>query len=905
MPSERRQFRILYRDFLFRMVDLEVLTAHGEIQTLLGQLAAILAAFSFTLAVVCVPRYVKSTLPWQKLLVAAWGDEEFLIGTTIAVVGLFAVIAWNAMLPDRRDCVVLGPLPVRLRTMFLARISAMATALSLSVMAVNAFTGLTFSFLLTRSDGNPLRSFAAYWITMMAAGLFIFCALVAVQGIAAHVLTYRVFLRVSSFLQLAAFFIILGIYFIRPQLTTVRDLTDPANQRLIAWIPSLWFLGLFQQLNGPIHPVFAPLAGQALRNLPIVFLIAMAAYSLAYIRHARRIVEQPDIAPNAKGRGAVQLGSFLAKKVFSKPLDRAILLFTARTIARSRQHRFLLAAYGGVGLAIALAYAKSLVYGYSETPWNRLNQPLLIASLVLLIFSVLGARAIFSLPMALPANWIFRITAVHSPSAYFAAVKRALYTLTVIPIVATAAVVYFSIWSGRPALEHSILLLMVGIVMVETSLYQFRKIPFACSYLPGGANINVKLGIYAILFLLAAELGTQLEFWALQKPARFVVFAAILFTLTMSARARTARYSASPDNRIQFEDLPPGEVFALDLRADGAWLGDQAYVDLINAKAGRPFRERLRPFALGALILASAGFVYEQVNEWFDHKRFPQVGRSVDIGGRSLNIYCSGTGGPTVIFEGTQGAAGYSWTPIQREVAKFTQACWYDRAGYGWSDPGPFPNHSDSIARDLHQLLIAAGVPPPYLLVGDSMGSFHVRVYRGYYPWEVAGMVLVDPLNEDTTLLIHNHIEFFRPAVVETARTLASLGFFRLIAEDPRSAPASFTGNEWLTAVTMGGQAKTIPARISEPPLWVSGELARAAGGFGSLPVMVLSSGRPREDWYTESHDQMLELHDRLAHRSTNGVHMVVNNSRDSIPFEAAEAVVESIRETIMAIPRS
>jgi hypothetical protein len=59
------------------------------------------------------------------------------------------------------------------------------------------------------------------------------------------------------------------------------------------------------------------------------------------------------------------------------------------------------------------------------------------------------------------------------------------------------------------------------------------------------------------------------------------------------------------------------------------------------------------------------------------YKAYPQVGRSVDIGGRSLNIYCSGDGSPTVVLEH---AVGYRWMPIQREVTKFTQACWYDQA---------------------------------------------------------------------------------------------------------------------------------------------------------------------------------------------------------------------------------
>jgi pimeloyl-ACP methyl ester carboxylesterase len=94
-------------------------------------------------------------------------------------------------------------------------------------------------------------------------------------------------------------------------------------------------------------------------------------------------------------------------------------------------------------------------------------------------------------------------------------------------------------------------------------------------------------------------------------------------------------------------------------------------------------------------------------------------------------------------------APGYVWAHIQPEIAKFTQACWYDRAGEGWSDPGPFPRTSAAIAKDLHELLQRAGIPAPYLLVGNSFGGLNVRVYNGLYPNEVAGMVLVDSAHED------------------------------------------------------------------------------------------------------------------------------------------------------------
>ena len=160
-------------------------------------------------------------------------------------------------------------------------------------------------------------------------------------------------------------------------------------------------------------------------------------------------------------------------------------------------------------------------------------------------------------------------------------------------------------------------------------------------------------------------------------------------------------------------------------------------------RISRAIRVTLKSFGVVLLIAIVVGIVYEQVGQRQDRKRLPQIGRSVDIGGRSLNIYCSGEGSPTVILDSGGGNPGYAWAHIQPEIAKFTRACWYDRAGEGWSDPGPFPRTSAAIAKDLHELLQRAGVPPPYVLVGHSFGGLNARVYNGLYPNEVASMVLV------------------------------------------------------------------------------------------------------------------------------------------------------------------
>ena len=232
------------------------------------------------------------------------------------------------------------------------------------------------------------------------------------------------------------------------------------------------------------------------------------------------------------------------------------ILFTVRTLARSRQHRLLLAAYAGIGLAIALAYARSYLYGYAEQPWNRANVPFLAGGFVLLFFAIIGARAAFALPLSLGSNWVFRVTAVHRPSAYFAAVRKSLFAVAV-SVWTACALLYLAIWPGRAALESLVLIGVVGALLVWRALFRFRKIPFACSYLPGKANLHVSLFAYGILFLFLTDSGSRVELWALERPARYLPLFGVLLAGAIWARRRTLEFAASPQNRLQFDDLLP------------------------------------------------------------------------------------------------------------------------------------------------------------------------------------------------------------------------------------------------------------------------------------------------------------------------------------------------------------
>ena len=326
--------------------------------------------------------------------------------------------------------------------------------------------------------------------------------------------------------------------------------------------------------------------------------------------------------------------------------------------------------------------------------------------------------------------------------------------------------------------------------------------------------------------------------------------------------------------------------------------------------------------SLGVAVAAAVlvGAAYEQVGRWQDRRRYPQVGRSVDIGGRTLNIYCSGEGSPAVIFDSGGHTAGYDWISVQPQVAKFTRACWYDRAGYGWSDPGPLPRTSAAVAKDLHALLEGAKIPPPYVLAGPNIAGIHIRVYNGLYPGDVAGAVLIDSSSLDDDADEPKFMKgpmAFVPSFVKTVGcsvvmpAVLQLGIRRLFSgARPRGlgatdlTPAQQAELEFLSgapATLAGGEGCGMEESSAQ---------VRASGSFGDRMLIVLTSADPFTAHRPEEAKATAGVNDRWVHTlqarlvalSTRGRQVIVENGNFGIEHEAPDAVIAAVREVVTEV---
>ncbi|RSO41241.1 alpha/beta hydrolase [Streptomyces sp. WAC 06725] len=128
----------------------------------------------------------------------------------------------------------------------------------------------------------------------------------------------------------------------------------------------------------------------------------------------------------------------------------------------------------------------------------------------------------------------------------------------------------------------------------------------------------------------------------------------------------------------------------------------------------------------------------------------PPLGHLHDLGdGRRLLLHRSGTGGPTAVFLAGAGMMSLDYLNIHRRAAERTTAVLYDRGGNGWSHPAELPRTAAEVTEELRELLHAAGVPGPCLLIGHSLGGAYARHYARCFPAEVAGLLLLDPFHED------------------------------------------------------------------------------------------------------------------------------------------------------------
>ena len=306
-------------------------------------------------------------------------------------------------------------------------------------------------------------------------------------------------------------------------------------------------------------------------------------------------------------------------------------------------------------------------------------------------------------------------------------------------------------------------------------------------------------------------------------------------------------------------------------------------------------------------VLIGAGWWYEKRGELADAARFPPPGRLVDLGGRRLHLLHKGPSRrPTVVIEQGAGCPSLFWWPIVDRIAEFASVCAYDRAGIGSSDAPLRPHSPQRSADDLHALLAGAGVPGPYVLVGHSYGGLVVRTFARDHREDVAGLVLVDTLEEHA---------FFRPDVLKfysrfclLLRLLtfaAHVGVFRLFGKlSPADEPKLPPDVQARMAAAAQSPGFFHGMRVDFEALSRLDPLQRepgAPGSLGDLPLIVITHGQPFPGGLAVVERSWGAGQQRLAKLSSDSELIVATDANHMIQLDSPDVVLDAVRRVLEA----
>jgi hypothetical protein len=529
-PTERGQFAILTRHFFGRLFRNEMVDFEDQMKEKLIVTLSLLAVFFSWASWLLLFKY-----HFVPDVNRSWQEKTFIFTLMMLVFALVTLLEWDILFPDRRDFLNLMSLPLRLRTLFAAKLASFILFIGLFSVAMMGVSSVLFSMYLTDWRSNSLvmavRYVAAHLLSGFAAAFAVFFSIVFLQLLMMALLPESLYRRsalVVRFVLAVGLVFLLLSFAVAPSslgrsfqgLESLKESGDP----FIFRFPPLWFVGLYEVLLGTRDAVFE--AGA--RTAGLVLVLALAAFvgsgALSYRRHVLKTLEERKARPALFGlrEGWRKL---LAASILRTPEERAVYGFFSDTLRSSHVHRTSFIHYLAAGAAGMLL----LVTAYREsfrtlTPANGF---LLVLPLLLALTIIAGLRVLVDRPAALEANWVFRLTETPRTSRYASGLRKAVTLKFLVPLFIAVLAAHALLWDFRAALTHAVFGLIVSFLALQAAFYRYRKIPFTCSWVPGKLKLQftaipVLIGLMLSMMALAA-----IEKSVLADPVRAIVFVAV------------------------------------------------------------------------------------------------------------------------------------------------------------------------------------------------------------------------------------------------------------------------------------------------------------------------------------------------------------------------------------------
>jgi hypothetical protein len=530
LRTELGQFVILTRHFFGRLFRNETVDFEDQMKERLIAVLALLTVFFAWASELLLFKY-----HFVPDVNRSWQEKNYVFTLMMLVFGLITLLEWDVLFPDRQDFLNLTPLPLRLRTVFAAKLASFVIFVGTFSVAMMSISAFLFSMYLTqwRTDtlGLAVRYVVSHILAGFAANFAVFFSIVFLQFVLMVALPDWLYRKTALVIRFA---LVVGLVFLLLSFAFAPSILGRSFQALeglkesgdpfLFRFPPLWFVGLYEVLLGTRDAVFAAQARTAVLAIALSLVAFVAGGALSYGRHVRKTLEVREGRPSFF-RLREGWRKLIAKAVLRGPEERAVYGFFSDTLRSSIPHRTALIYYLAFGsaaiLVLAAAYWKSF---QALTPANGLFlvQPLLLSFAV-----IVGVRVVVDRPAALEANWVFQLTETPRTARYAAGLKKAVFLKFLLPLFLCVLVLHALIWDFRTALLHAVFGLTVSGLGVVAAFFHYRKIPFACSWVPGKLKLHFTAIPSLIGLLLAMEALAAIEKGVLAHPSQGAVWGAL------------------------------------------------------------------------------------------------------------------------------------------------------------------------------------------------------------------------------------------------------------------------------------------------------------------------------------------------------------------------------------------
>jgi hypothetical protein len=493
----RRPIDILFRAFFARFFASETATSDQQLrQTFIATLTFILVP-GFVLLVQLFPafndiviRAARFHTPW---IVDDWLEWIVFVYVTYSMVtvGLIGSFVWDALVFDHRDAMVLGPLPLRGRMLVAGKLLALGALLAIAAVPVNFVNAFFFAFETSDRAGfsTLVTHFVAFYAATVLAAVFVFAALVVIRGAVSLVGGPRLAAFLGSVLQFLFIVCVLSCVFLSPSMWKIPSAVLNNND-VVGWLPTSWFLGLFEQLRGSNRAYFLALGGRALIATPVALVAAVIVSVAGFARQMQHAVARPATGDALAARVLRRAARWLAGR---NQQARASADFVFMTIARNRGHHTPVAMATAIGVAVALAALtrSKTLEGLMQPRTIVLWIPLLIA-----YWMTIGVRAALFVPSELRAAWIFMAAEPVEARAVWSGMRAAALAIVAPAVLSTTTAVIVPLLGWRLAAWQGALALALTVAFIDATTLTVRQVPFARMYVPGRARLRTRWPLY-------------------------------------------------------------------------------------------------------------------------------------------------------------------------------------------------------------------------------------------------------------------------------------------------------------------------------------------------------------------------------------------------------------------------